>query len=227
MAWISYNGRRCALERGRTLFDFADQLAVQVPTSCGRNGVCHECIVEIQRGAEALSPRTGPEDFLRDNYRLACQAVIDNPEIDVEFTLLQRRPKILTTATASPCELDPHVVRAGDTVLYDGAAVDEYRGHLFGAAIDVGTTTMVIELVDLETGITACLASLENPQRFGGSDVMNRISYDSGRNRGELHKSIISALNRELKEMCKQLGIVRQEIYEVVVVGRAAGCDFA
>ena len=56
MAWISYNARRCASERGRTLFDFADQLAVQVPTSCGRNGICHECIVEIKRGAEALVP---------------------------------------------------------------------------------------------------------------------------------------------------------------------------
>ena len=114
MAWISYQTRRCASERGRTLFDYADQLAVQVPTSCGRNGICHECIVEIKRGAEALVPRTEPEGFLRDNYRLACQAAIENPDIDVEFTLLQRRPKILTTAAASPCELDPLAVRSGE-----------------------------------------------------------------------------------------------------------------
>lgn len=225
MAWISYHSRRCASERGRTLFDFADQLAVQVPTSCGRHGICHECIVEIKRGGQALAPPTGPEDFLRENYRLACQAVIDQPEFDVEFTLLQRRPKILTTSSASPCELDPQVARAGDKVLYGGEAIDEYRGHIYGAAIDVGTTTIVIELVDLETGVTVCLASLENPQRFGGSDVMHRISYDSGPYRGELHKSVISALNRELKEMCKQLGIVRQEIYEVVVVGNATMRD--
>ena len=225
MAWISYHSRRCASERGRTLFDYADELAVLVPTSCGRNGICHECIVEIKRGGQALAPRTGPEDFLRDNYRLACQAVIDNPETDVEFTLLQRRPKILTTSTASPCELDPQVARAGEKVLYGGEAIDEYRGHIYGAAVDVGTTTIVIELVDLETGVTVSLASLENPQRFGGSDVMHRISYDSGPYRGELHKSVISALNRELKEMCRQLGIVRQEIYEVVVVGNATMRD--
>lgn len=225
MASISYQSRRCASERGRTLFQYADELAVQVPTSCGRNGVCHECIVEIKRGAEALAPRTEPEAFLRDNYRLACQAVIANPEIDVEFALLQRRPKILTAARAAPCELDPLVVREGNAVLYDGAPMDEYRGHVYGAAIDVGTTTMVIELVDLATGVTVCVASLENPQRFGGSDVMHRISYDAGRARGELHKSVISALNRELKEMCKRLGIVRQEIYEVVVVGNATMRD--
>lgn len=225
MAWISYNGYHCALERGRTIFDFADQLGVPVPTSCGRKGTCHECIVEIKRGGEALGPRTHPEDFLRDNFRLACQAVIDHPEHDVEFALLERRPKILTTAEASACELDPVVRRAGDKVLYDGEPIDEFRGHIYGVAIDVGTTTIVIELVDLERGTTVCLASLENPQRFGGSDVMHRISYDSGPSHGELHKSVISSLNRELKEMYKQLGIVRQEIYEVVVVGNATMRD--
>lgn len=225
MAWISYNGYHCALERGRTIFDFADQLGVPVPTSCGRKGTCHECIVEIKRGGEALGPRTHPEDFLRDNFRLACQAVIDHPEHDVEFALLERRPKILTTAEASACELDPVVRRAGDKVLYDGEPIDEFLGHIYGVAIDVGTTTIVIELVDLERGTTVCLASLENPQRFGGSDVMHRISYDSGPSHGELHKSVISSLNRELKEMYKQLGIVRQEIYEVVVVGNATMRD--
>src|SRR5262249_27103195 len=73
--------------------------------------------------------------------------------------------------------------------------------------------------------VIACVASLENPQSFGGSDVMNRVSYDSGRGRGELHKSVISALNREIKEMCTRLGIVRQEIYEIVVVGNATMRD--
>jgi uncharacterized 2Fe-2S/4Fe-4S cluster protein (DUF4445 family) len=225
MSWISYNGRRCALEQGRTIFDLADKLSVPVPTSCGRKGVCHECVVEIKRGAEALGPRTDAEDFLRDNFRLACQTVITRPDCDVEFTLLERRPKILTTAAASASQLDPIVQRVGDQVLYDGKVIDEFRGHLYGAAIDVGTTTIVIELVDLETGKTVYVASLENPQRFGGSDIMHRISYDAGPYCGELHKSVIRSLNRELKEMCKQLGIVRHEIYEVVVVGNSTMRD--
>jgi uncharacterized 2Fe-2S/4Fe-4S cluster protein (DUF4445 family) len=225
MASISYRGRHCALERGRTIFDFADKLAVPVPTSCGRNGICHECIVEVKHGAEALGARTQPEDFLRYNFRLACQAVIDKPEHDVEFVLLERSPRILATAAVSACELDPIVRRAGDKVLYDDEVIDEFRGRIYGAAVDVGTTTIVIELVDLATGATVCLASLENPQRFGGSDVMHRISYDSKAYRGELHKSVISSLNRQLKEMCKQLGIVRQEIYEVVVVGNSTMRD--
>jgi len=99
--------------------------------------------------------------------------------------------------------------------------IDKYRGHIYGVAIDLGTTTVVAELVDLETGESAYLASFENPQRFGGSDVMNRISYDSGPFHGELHKAVINTLNQELRAMCRQLDFRRQQIYEIVVVGNS------
>jgi uncharacterized 2Fe-2S/4Fe-4S cluster protein (DUF4445 family) len=54
---------------------------------------------------------------------------------------------------------------------------------------------------------------------------MNRISYDSGPARGELHKAAISAVNREIREFCAAAGISRQQIYEVVVVGNATMRD--
>jgi len=225
MASIYYNGRQRTLERGRTIFEYADELAVQVPTSCGRKGICHECIVEIVKGMENLCSRTEAEGFLRENYRLACQAVIENADSDIEFTLLERHPQILTTSLLTPLEIDPLVTRAADKILYDGEVLDEFRGHVYGLAIDVGTTTVVMELVDLETGAAVCMSSFENPQRFGGSDVMHRISYDSGPYRGELHKSVISAVNHQIRENCRALHLDRQEIYEVVVVGNATMRD--
>ena len=62
---------------GKTVFDYADSLNVRVPTSCGRNGSCHECIVEIKRGMTGLSRPEETESFLGEGYRLACQAVIE------------------------------------------------------------------------------------------------------------------------------------------------------
>jgi uncharacterized 2Fe-2S/4Fe-4S cluster protein (DUF4445 family) len=225
MGTISHNGQKCELVQGKTVFDYADELAVQVPTSCGRNGSCHECVVEIKTGMEALTPRNQPESFLRENYRLACQTVIQNPEVDVQFSPLRRRPKILTATQQKAVELDPLVVRRGETVCYDGEVIDRYRGHLYGLAMDLGTTTVVLELVDLESGRSVSVSSFENPQRFGGSDVMHRVSYDGGEFRGELHKAIINALNHEIQEMCKHLGFARQEIYEVVVAGNSTMRD--
>jgi len=225
MALISHGGDTRELAAGKTIFDYADELAVQVPTSCGRTGQCHECVVEVKRGMEALCSRTEPESFLRGDYRLACQAAIQNTNCDVEFALLRRRPQILTASAEKPVNLDPLVTRVDDAVFYEGERIDTYRGHLYGVAIDLGTTTVVVELVDLDTGAGICMSSFDNPQRFGGSDVMNRISYDSGKFRGELHKAIITAVNHELQQMCRELQFSRQEIYEVVVAGNSTMRD--
>ena len=171
---------------------------------CFRTGQCHECIVEVKSGIEALRPRNEVESFLRDNHRLACQAVVRDPDIDIVFSPLRRTPKILTLTDEKPIELDPLVTRRGDSVYCDGDYIDRYRGHLYGLAVDLGTTTIVIDLVDLETGKSVHVSSLENPQRFGGSDVMHRISYDAEFG-GELRKAVISALNHEILEMGERL----------------------
>ena len=224
MATITHDGETRRLATGKTIFDYADELTVQVPTSCFRTGICHECIVEIKEGIEALCPRTEAESFLSDNYRLACQAVVENADIDIQFSPLRRTPKILTLTQEKAIDRDPVVTRQGDTVYYDGEAVDKYRGHIYGLAIDLGTTTVVVDLVDLESGESVHVSSFENPQRFGGSDVMHRISYD-GEFSGELRKSVINALNHEILEMGERLGFVRQEIYELVVAGNSTMRD--
>ena len=225
MAIIAHDNQKRDLVSGKSVFDYADDLKVQVPTSCGRAGICHECVVEISQGMEALSPRGEAESFLRDHYRLACQAWIENPDIDIHFSPLRRRPKILVETQQKRMELDPLVTRAGDSVLYDGEQVDRFRGHLYGLAVDLGTTTIVVELVDLETGQSAYISSFENPQRFGGSDVMHRISYDGGPFHGELHKAVMNAVNQEIREMCRRMNFTRQEIYEVVVAGNSTMRD--
>jgi uncharacterized 2Fe-2S/4Fe-4S cluster protein (DUF4445 family) len=225
MALVSSGGEICMVEAGCTLFECADLLGVRVPTSCNRQGTCHECIVDVSRGMEGLSARTAAESFLRENYRLACQAVVSDPSSKIEFAPLGRRPKILTDSAAAAAEIDPLVTRCNGQVFYDGTPIDEDRGRICGLAVDWGTTTAVMELVDLETGESVCLTSFENPQRFGGSDVMNRISYDSGPGRGELHKAAISTLNREIREFCRVAGVDRRQIYEAVVVGNATMRD--
>ena len=224
MGTISHDGKRKELAAGRTVFDYADELAVQVPTSCGRTGHCHECVVEIRRGMDALRPRNEVESFLREHYRLACQAVVEDDRADIEFSPLRRKPQILSTTLEKSVDPDPLVTRRGDVVYYDGVAVDRYRGRLYGIAIDLGTTTVVMDLVDLETGESVHVSSFENPQRFGGSDVMHRISYD-GQFQGELRKAVVNAINHEILELANRLGFARQEIYEVVVAGNSTMRD--
>ena len=120
MPLIHGNQTSLPLEAGKSLFDYADDLAVRVPTSCGRTGECHECIVEVRRGMDALDPLTDSENFLRENYRLACQATVVDIEADIEFNILRRQPRILTESiepksiNKENIELDPLTVRERD-----------------------------------------------------------------------------------------------------------------
>jgi uncharacterized 2Fe-2S/4Fe-4S cluster protein (DUF4445 family) len=224
---ITCDGQAHQLTPGKTIFDYADDLTVQVPTSCFRTGQCHECIVEIKCGMDSLQPPNEAEAFLRDNYRLACQAVVLDTDRDIEFAPLRRSPRILThtiTTDSDGSELDPRVTHSDGVVYYNDEAIDRYRGHLYGLALDVGTTTVVANLVDLENGKTVSVSSFENPQRFGGSDIMHRITYD-GEFQGELRRSLIAALNSEIMEMCERHNFVRQEIYEIVVAGNTTMRD--
>ena len=224
---ITCDGQVYQLTPGKTIFDYADDLTVQVPTSCFRTGQCHECIVEIKRGMDSLQPPNEVEAFLRDNYRLACQAVVLDIDKEIEFTPLRRTPRILThtvTTNSGASELDPRVTHRDGVVYYNDEPIDRYRGHLYGLALDIGTTTVVANLVDLENGKTVSVSSFENPQRFGGSDIMNRISYD-GEFQGELRRSLIAALNSEIMDMCERHNFVRQEIYEIVVAGNTTMRD--
>ena len=108
-------------------------------------------------------------------------------------------------------------MRRGDDVVSlhdggDGHVVDSYRGAIYGIAVDVGTTTVVMNLVDMESFETMHTASFENPQRFGGSDIMNRISYDGGDFTGELKQVIHSSINFEFGEMVRNLKLRRRQV---------------
>ncbi len=212
---------------GKSLFDYADFMRVRIPSSCGRGGSCHECIVEVKEGAEGLTPHSRDEYFLSGRYRLACQAIVTDPSKVIEFAALRRQPRILTEGIRRHVNPDPLAMRDGDEVRIGGQPMDSYRGRILGLAVDIGTTTVAMNLIDLETAEIVATSSFENPQRFGGSDVMNRISFDRGRNRGEMRHAIISAINFEIGELTRQLEVHRRQIYQVVLVGNTTMRDIA
>ncbi|MDP7088645.1 MAG: ASKHA domain-containing protein [Dehalococcoidia bacterium] len=229
MSPVYLNSQKLDSEKGESLFDFADSLSVRVPTSCGRTGECHECIVEIRKGAEAITPQTTSEKFLRGDYRLACQAFVADQSAEIEFAILRRQPRILTSGLKRDVTLRPSYTRFEQDVVFDSpkgpVTVDRYTGAIYGIAADLGTTTVVLNLVNLESGEIEYTASFENPQRFGGSDVMNRISYDGGPDSGELQSVIVSSINFEIGEMVRILNIRRRQIFEIVAVGNTTMRD--
>jgi uncharacterized 2Fe-2S/4Fe-4S cluster protein (DUF4445 family) len=209
---------------GRTLFDYADEVSLSVPQSCRRTGRCRECVVEVRQGLESLSARTPPETYLRGGFRLACQATIESTTEDVDFSITRRRMRILES-TSTPAErLDPVVTADDLAVRYDGLPIDMRRSNVLGLAVDIGTTTVVFRIVDLLTGVAVAGGALENPQRFGGSDVMTRISYEHDVP-GAMRMAVRRALNHALRDLYREFGIDRHEVYEAIIVANSTMRD--
>ncbi len=115
--------------------------------------------------------------------------------------------------TAVYCGGELIALEAGDTT-----------DKLYGVAVDIGTTTVVAALVDLKTGNELTTASLLNPQKKYGLDVLTRITYsieNPEESRLELQNEIVAVLNQMIEEVCAQAHIDRNHIYEVAV---AANC---
>ena len=217
------------LSLNKTLFEFADEVRMRIPTSCGRFGDCHECIVEVSDGYEILSEPTEQEQFLKKPFRLACQASTISTEGNLKFSPRKRDRKILTNfAGDTRYEIDHNYIYKENNLVRRTQKEDVLLSKsksFYGLAIDVGTTTVAINLVDFSDGKIMMTSSFENPQIFGGSDVMNRISYDSSKFKGELSKAIISSINFEIGEFVKKLKIRRNEIIEVTIVGNSTMRD--
>jgi uncharacterized 2Fe-2S/4Fe-4S cluster protein (DUF4445 family) len=104
------------------------------------------------------------------------------------------------------------------------AAENGGPAKLYGAAIDVGTTTLAAYLCDLGTGQTVAQTSRMNPQISYGEDILARITYISQEARGLeiLQSALIGAVNEILAELAGKAGIVSGDIEELVMVFNTA-----
>ena len=201
-----------------SLFERAEALGIHVPTSCVKQGKCRECLVEVEAGAELLSPPAPQESHLEGRFRLACRTrLVESGE--VRCHTLRRGALRIETETEgldeSRVRLDPAVTRDGRHVLLDGEPLAESDGPLHGLAIDIGTTTVALRLYDLGSGRLVATHSFENPQRFGGSDIMARIHYDGEHGGRLLQRTLLGYLTRAITSLPAD----PLTIYELVVVG--------
>ncbi len=138
-------------EKGTPLADLLNSYGIEFP--CGGRGSCGRCLVRLSEGEIPLTPLHTlklREMNLSGRWRLACQS---RCESDLVLELDQRDPIIL--ADEQVFEFQP---RQG-----------------LGMVVDLGTTTIVVQLVDLETGQVLAAEHTLNPQSRFGSDLVTRL----------------------------------------------------
>jgi len=171
-------GRSIEVARGTPLRDVLYMHGVEFP--CGGRGRCERCRVQVVAGELGITADDAAilgDAELAKGWRLACRSRADS---DVALQVEQFRAPILVDH--SSFDFEP---QAG-----------------FGVAVDLGTTTMVAQLVDLTSGrVLACQTGL-NPQGAFGSDIRNRTQYardEAGR------KQLTSLVRRGIGTLVGQL----------------------
>ena len=227
-----YRKGRTGIEAFRgSILEHARKLGVEIASECGGLGTCGRCVVRIEKGAEGLNERTDPERThdLEPDGRLACQARIVNPDVNVTVVIKDFGDyAILSESLETETVLDPAVSRVGQSVLHkSGEKLDRYGGEILGLAVDVGTTTLVGQVLDLEDGRVLATFARKNPQIAYGNDVISRIGHTMTHETGleELQRAVVRGINEELSRLEREKGCQRRYIYEVVAVGNSTMRD--
>ncbi|GAF89981.1 unnamed protein product, partial [marine sediment metagenome] len=87
------------------------------------------------------------------------------------------RYTILSDTIEHKVKLDPFVYKKNGKVFWQDRKLDKFRDGIYGLAIDVGTTTLVSQVIDLESGKRIVTFADKNPQASFGDDVISRIDY--------------------------------------------------
>ncbi len=213
-----------------------EELEKGVRLSCQAK-IHQDCIVEIpesslfENTSQILTTSVGDEIAIRPcvtKHYLELPAAADsddrcdlkrledalNMHVKVSLNVLQSLPETLRKnefkGTAVICCNELVAFEPGDTT-----------AAAYGVAFDLGTTTVVGTLLDLNNGRELAVAATMNPQISTGDDVISRIqkARESSENLSRMHQDINIKLAELIVELCEKSGVAPNSIYEVTVAG--------
>lgn len=95
------------------------------------------------------------------------------------------------------------------------------KSKSYGLAVDIGTTTVVVYLLDLETGVTLAKKGTYNKQARYGDDVITRMIHASEKKEGlqELHRAVLNTINQLVDSILEQTEVQKEDIHAAMVAG--------
>lgn len=190
---------RCGVQNEIIEFDKPSPLAEllegkKLSHPCGGHGLCGKCAVLLS--GDVSQPNSAEQKF---GCRLSCQAIVFG---DSEV-ILPSVNDMVQIENGSLKKLEPVQPMSGK----------------FGAAIDIGTTTVVLCLYDLSTGNRIAEAAMLNPQTSVSADVIGRIDYAMHGGNTKLKELIQDALTVLLQSACARASISGSEVKSLVITG--------
>lgn len=198
----------CDFTLGMTVLEVATVCGVDIDGNCSGAGTCGKCKVKVlsenSDKPDEVEKRNLTETEKKGNFRLACRY---KPTCDlvVEVSIADGAGNRKTSMIDLP-----------DWFMNNGNA-----GKGYGIAFDIGTTTVVAMLWNLENTELMDIKAVTNPQSVFGADVISRIMYagDNPANLAVIHKKIVDCLNVLLEEFAAKHNLNKEDISGITVVG--------
>ncbi len=204
--------------------------------ACQRT-INENCVIEVPLQKDAYSRKTtlagGVEKLEAEPFVEKRSIKLSRPSVKDQRADLERllQELELPNLHIKPRELAslPSLLRKNSYSITTTIAADniislepgDTTDQVYGIAFDIGTTTIVGSLIDLNSAKVTAVSATTNPQNIYGADVISRITHasKSRENLRQLQSKVIEATNFIIKDLLKQTKVARDRVYEIVAVG--------
>lgn len=191
------------LYEGMPILSFVlSQNGILRETPCGGKGVCGKCRMHAEGSLSELTAKEKEcltSDEIGQGIRLSCQARLTG---DAFVTVSKGAELTNIQAEGSLPSFSCHPMEGR-----------------FGVAVDIGTTTLVLQMVDLDHAQVLHAVSAANPQGSVALDVIGRIEAALNGEGGRLHGLLIGEIGRLLDSLCQKCMVSQEDIGPIVMAG--------
>lgn len=201
-----------------SLLEILRNADIYIPAYCSGRGACGKCGIQLISGQLDVSEddrRFFRQDELDRGYRLSCKAF---PKEDIEICLLSSDEDDFEVLSSHGAETADTVENGDDNCSMGSSKTYESNANsLYGIAIDIGTTTISMDLMDLNSGQVIESDNRINRQRAFGADVISRIQASNNGEKEALRQSIVNDLLEGFQNILAKTGINAEHIIRIVI----------
>ena len=237
-------GVNCKPENVTGVTKLEKQLIIDNPTYKGKRLACQSCIqgdlvIDVPEESQEHKAYISKKNA-KQNYSVA--SAISLIECTLEESTLDENPSASENLIAQlekqgiEASIDFNLLRGLQPLIHETkgnltvairdnkqivAAYPQGKLQVFGAAIDIGSTTLALYVYDLKDGKLVYESSAMNPQIRFGEDLMSRVSYVMMNKGGDekLTIAVRTKITEMLHEACENLEVKWDKLLEVVLVG--------
>ena len=200
-----------------------DRVAAEVTVPAGYEYLQDQTVRRIHLRLNPPTMEDQTDDWARLQTALRLQANVG--KVNVSLALIQSIGDVLragewnvTAVLEYPLEDTDQPLRL---ISLQPGFVDEYS-PLWGMAVDIGTTTVSVWLVDLVTGQVKAQVAEYNGQIARGEDVISRIMYaGKGNGREEMRQRVLDTINKLIETACKRVNAKPEEVVKATIAGNS------